>query len=202
MDDKELQIQIKERLEMLSADIQEALLSAKTGENVTTIAKENELSLEQTDRLFLEVFMVMMGIEPLKDFELTISRSLEIPQERAGIIGEHVRYRIFNEIKTSLEEMQIFDEENEDKKEVAYLPQNKTENTIPQAPENNTPPQNLPTGNIDARDQIANKLTGIIKPPPITLPDKKPDVPQTPIPQKPPINVPKYTDDPYREPLE
>lgn len=192
MNDQELQKNIQERFALLPPDIQRTLASKKMGDELDVISKTNGLSEIQSGKLVLEVFLVLLGIEQVSDFETNLSTELGVVPDVANSINTAVGNEIFSPIIDSIKTLQLNKRDEIPQKPVeqngAVLGNIANEAEPEESKEEildaieNPVPANLPTGENT---------------PSIQMPDKKQDAPQSG------LGVPKYGgQDPYREPIE
>ena len=201
--DQETQRQIQERLNSLPLELQQAIDSADVTEKITAIAKKNNLLIDQSESLYTEIFLAMLGVTPLADLSKNVMRNVNVPLSTAVSIDKDVNDQIFLPIREALQKIQTPQEENQDQGDVSGVDReqilNEVENPAP-TPERKVAPIIDPALEIAAKSAtdsfVADKLANPTAPasPEPTFAKATPTI-DTPKPQ------PAYSADPYREPL-
>lgn len=201
---------IKDRLQVIPEDIRTAIKSVDLAGKFEEIANKHGLHIDQNGNLQTETLLVMIGLEPTKDFVDNIHKELEVSMQEAQSIANDVNDQIFKNIRLSLRKMS--EEAGEEYIEIdnnssSIRIQNPTSvNTTP------TPPQ--PPKPVFNRNPVINTN------PVVSNPQTQPAAPvQMPITQKPvetigstplekagrftlenpPIGVPNYTQVPVNK---
>ncbi len=214
---------IQERLKVLPQDIKQAITKTNLANKFANIAEKHGLHIDQNGNLQTETLLVMLGLEPTSDFVENLRQSLDISLNEARSIADDVNKEIFYSIRTSLEKIQLEEEEAEvvkenpiptppapalDPKLVAtpiYIPK-----TVPPTIQPTTVEQagrftieNPPVGTTQYNDKKINKdaVMKKIEDPEIVNPEQLLTTPVVSIPQ---VEVKKveskpYAADPYRE---
>ncbi len=203
--DQETQRQIQERLNSLPLELQQAIDSADVTEKITAIAKKNNLLIDQSESLYTEIFLAMLGVTPLADLSKNVMRNVNVPLSTAVSIDKDVNDQIFLPIREALQKIQAPQEEDRDQGDVSGVDReqilDEIENPVP-TPERKVAPIIDPALEIAARsatdgfvaDKLANPTAAASPEPEPTFAKATPTI-DTPKPQS------TYADDPYREPL-
>lgn len=105
---------IKDRLNQLPEDIQQAITSNDLGSKFDQIAQKNNLHIDQNGNLQTETLLVMLGLENSSDYIDNLQSSLEINRNEAIQISNDVNELILKPIKESLRIMQELHEQIDD----------------------------------------------------------------------------------------
>ncbi len=87
-------------------DIREVLLDDNFGPAIQVIGRENGLKPQQSLEAENIVTNIMLGVEPLNQFNQLLQEKLEIPREKIREITKSIGENIFSQIKESLEKIQ------------------------------------------------------------------------------------------------
>lgn len=112
--DNNIQKIIEERFGQLPVDIQKAIASNDLAQKFTAIANKNSLHIDQNGALQNETLLVMLGIEPAKDYVGNLERELEVSRVQAQSIAEDINKEIFMSIRQSLQKIQAENEAAEE----------------------------------------------------------------------------------------
>lgn len=104
MDDKTTRI-IKEKFDALPESIQEVILSTNYEESLIEIGKKYNLNVGQLGILERETTLVMMGLTPTKDFEVELTRELNVDKMRGSQIVKDINEKVFLKIRDLLKLM-------------------------------------------------------------------------------------------------
>ena len=173
---------IKERIKILPDELKSFVLEEKWREDAEKIGGEFNLDEEKYAALENEIFLVLLCLEPRKDFVENIKKELGMDANDTTWIAEDVEKNIFSKVSDELNAIENQIEENE-KENVG---------------EKETEPQSSGVGG--SFEQIILNQARAMQPaiPPENLPtgeQKQNEPPQT--------AVPDYRgSDPYREPVE
>jgi hypothetical protein len=110
--DIETQNLITKQLDILPQEIKEAIFSVDYPKQLQEVVKRNIILIDQAGKLETETTLVMLGLEPLNDYIINLSRELEISAEKATAIAQDVDELIFKNIRESLRK--INDESSEE----------------------------------------------------------------------------------------
>ena len=196
---------LEQKFNSLPDDLKDAISSTDTGKIVQMIGESHGLMLDQISDLNEEVGYVMLGLTPTKSFTKTISKRLEIDEQKATDITKDINIKIFDKIKESIRKMEEEFEANEENTEQSPIqpptsPASQTISAIEkagdftvekeQAPQSSSPQYN--DSNLN-REQVLKDIED--KPVPLvdhllTTPMKNPE--------KVEVKQP-YSADPYRE---
>ena len=196
--DKNTQQKIKEKFDTLPPDIQQAINDVGLAEKVSVIAKKNNILIDQTSSLYMEIYLALLGLEPLSNFQQNITKNVKVSSGVALTISRDVNDDIFLPIRESLEKIQLPEEDSDATNETVNPDRDQILNDI----ENPTPtaeratPITDPAREIETKaatnDFIANKISNSS----ISTTETT-TIKQTPS----PTVEKKYVADPYREPL-
>ena len=177
MEHKDIQSMIRERFSDLPPKLQEAITSTDVTSKLRELTQKHRLHIDQGQKLENETYMVLLGIEDAEKYEGNLQRELKIPHEEAKKVAQDVAKEIFLSIREALKKTAVPSQE----------PVQKTE----------TYEQHV------AKE--ADSVTPAIPPPPPSVEEKIDKLPHTEEEQKkeaPAKETPRYTTDPYREPIE
>ena len=102
--------QIQARFEQLPKEVKDAITSTDIHDELISIAKKNNLRIDQEGDLIDQVGLVMLGLSPSKEFVKNVSNELNVNAKIASDIAEDINEKIFAKIKKSM--MQIQENEN------------------------------------------------------------------------------------------
>ena len=111
--DQETQQQIKDRYNALPLELQQAIDSADVGNKITEIGKKYSLLIDQENDLYMEIFLAMLGLEPLADLTKNITKNVRVSTATAVTITQDVNKEIFLPIRESLQKIQLPKEDTE-----------------------------------------------------------------------------------------
>ena len=109
---------IKKSYESLPEDIKQAITNTDLGGKFLAIANRHNLHIDQSGSLQNETLLVMLGLEPTKDYVGNLEKELEITEGEARSIAEDINKEIFNSIRASLREIQNGEEIEENQENV------------------------------------------------------------------------------------
>ncbi len=176
---------IKEKFDTLPDDIKKAINEANLPERVEKISKKNDLLIDQTSDLYMEIFLAMLGIEPLADLTKNISKNVAVSAATALAISKDVNTEILLPIRESLEKIQLPQEEDVTDGESSQIPER---DEILRDIENPQPvAERAPI--IDPERELETRAAAE------TFVESKISATKAPAVEK------KYSADPYREPL-
>ena len=176
MKHKDIQSMIRERFSDLPPKLQEAITSTDVTSKLRELTQKHRLHIDQGQKLENETYMVLLGIEDAEKYEGNLQRELKIPHKEAKKVAQDVAKEIFLSIREALKETA----------EPSQEPVRKTE-TYEQRVARET---DSVTSSINTPSSVEEKM------------DKLPDVKEE---QKKEVHAketPRYTTDPYREPIE
>lgn len=107
------QEQMIEFYKNVPSDIRELLLDENFGPAIQLIGRENGLTPLQSLNTEDVVALILLGVEPLKQFSSLLQKKLEIPREEIRKITESIGEEIFSPIKKTLEKMQVAEEKTQ-----------------------------------------------------------------------------------------
>ncbi|MDO8430480.1 MAG: hypothetical protein Q7S72_00610 [Candidatus Taylorbacteria bacterium] len=102
---------IKEILKILPEKIKQAIKNTDLASKFDMIAGKHGLHLDQNNTLQTETLLVMIGLEPTKDFVGNLEKNLEVSRNEALSLVDDINKEIFYSIRETLEEIQSVDEE-------------------------------------------------------------------------------------------
>ncbi len=105
---------IQEAYSRLPKRVQEAITSANLAEKFSTISRKHNLHIDQANALETETFLVMLELEPTKNYLENIERELRLTRDEARSISDDVNESILKDIKDSLKETYAGEEEEVD----------------------------------------------------------------------------------------
>ncbi|MEK7607468.1 MAG: hypothetical protein AAB484_00885 [Patescibacteria group bacterium] len=221
--DQETEKIIKERYQLLPVDTKRALKSIPLSEIMEKIAEENGLHIDQSGDLYTETLLVLLGIEPIENFEKNIKNNLKIDAVVAHVVTQNINDKVSLAIRENLKEMAPTEKEsfenssmlNSDSREnilaeienptPAVHPISIADQTVP-GPAKPREIINVPTTkvsaetntleNVGTRDTVASEFIAGKLTETVSLPSQRINV--TPDSKDGPKN---YTNDPYREPI-
>jgi len=152
------------------ADIRVILLDDNFGPAIQVIGRENGLTPQQSLEAEDVVANIMLGIEPLNQFNQLLQEKLEIPREKVREITKSIGENIFSSVKESLEKMQVAEEKTKVeikiplKQDRLSLGKTMTENNIISAkttltPSTPTPKPVLPSEHLIPIKSVAGAKT-------------------------------------------
>lgn len=97
--------QFAKLLKNLPDELQDALFSAATTENIVNACRRNELSSNLTPRVSDEVGKVLMGITLPKDFQQALQKQVGLKPAVAQNIAQEINRLVFYPVKAQLEEI-------------------------------------------------------------------------------------------------
>jgi len=103
-------------------DIRALLLDNNFGPAMQVIGRESGLTPKQSLEAENVVASIMLGIEPLSQFNQLLQKELEIPNEKVQKITRSVDENIFLPIKESLKKIQTTEEVHESKTKDIFVP--------------------------------------------------------------------------------
>ena len=89
----------------LPFDVKKAIVSGETRQQVQAIADRHHLLYEQVADLETETALVMLGLRPPADFITNVKGALNLPEEKARAIAEHINTEIFRPVRESLKKI-------------------------------------------------------------------------------------------------
>ncbi len=110
--DEETKKIIKERFDALPKNIQDTILSTNYQEALIEFGKKYQLNVEQLGILERETTLVMMGLTSLKDFEVELTRELNIDKVKGNQIVNDINEKVFLKVRESLKTINTPNEEN------------------------------------------------------------------------------------------
>jgi hypothetical protein len=93
---------IKDQLAILPEDVKNAITSVDYQKTLQKITRTNMLLIDQAGKLETETTLVLLGLEPLRDYAGNLSKNLGITKEKAIVIAHDVDELIFKNIRESL----------------------------------------------------------------------------------------------------
>ncbi|MFH0846347.1 MAG: hypothetical protein V1851_03060 [Patescibacteria group bacterium] len=112
---------IKEKFLNVPEDVQEAISSSDTAEQLRLITEEYKLQLDDAEELTKEIGYLILGLKPEKDFIKNIQNTTGLSYEKSKQLSQDINNRIFGHIRESLKKIQsehYEDEENLDEEEI------------------------------------------------------------------------------------
>ncbi len=100
------QQKLENRFNSLPQELKDAISSVEIGELVAKIGDEEGLMLDQSADLMDETGLVMLGITPTEQFVSTLIKKLGIDDKKARMISVKINDKIFNKIRTSIQQIQ------------------------------------------------------------------------------------------------
>jgi len=107
------QEQMIEFYKNVPSDIRELLLDDNFGPAIQLIGRENGLTPIQSLDTEDVVTLVLLGVEPLKQFSSLLQKKLEIPREKIHKITKGIDEEIFSPVKKTLEKLQATEEKTQ-----------------------------------------------------------------------------------------
>lgn len=103
-DEKKQQMmgRMSEQFARLPDDVQDMIMSSDYQTVVTTIAKEEDLTINQLGGLEIQTTLVLLGILDTKDYASTITQELKLAPEKAESVVKKVNEKVFLKIRESL----------------------------------------------------------------------------------------------------
>jgi hypothetical protein len=148
---------IKEKFDSLPESIQELILSSNYQDTLIEIGKKYQLNVEQLGLLEQETTLVMMGLTPTKDFEVELTRELNIDKIKGNQIVTEINEKIFLTIRDLLKLMYTPEGEEPSVEETSEEKEPKT-----------SPDKGRQEGfNLESRDELLEKIENPEKTPPI-----------------------------------
>lgn len=197
----ETQQLINKLFNQLPNDLQNILYQIIKNDQISVILRKYRISTELQDAIKEEIFLILIGINEMSDFELNIKNILEINHEQVIAISREIEKKIFFPVQQSLSELDVFS-------------RHLSNNTY----KNNNENENINSKNLDGIAPINHEKTNEIKDKSIIpqifkkrLPkmngeqttNEKQNIPQENVSRfKPKINNNDSKSDPYREPIE
>ncbi len=97
---------LKEQFEKIPENLQEAILTIDSNEELQEIVEDYDLHIDKSKELMNEISLIMLGLKKSKNFNGNIKKQLNISQERANEITKEVDKEIFVPIRESLRQVQ------------------------------------------------------------------------------------------------
>lgn len=141
---------LKKQIESIPTHLAAFALSEKWNSDLKTIVSNHSLSDDQTTNLENELFIILIGLEPAKDFTRNIAKTLNLDPEKAVLIAEEVNSEIFEEVR---EDLTLIQESLENAPEEAPLQvPSEAEQREQQSPEQPAPPKARPSDGGEAEE--------------------------------------------------
>lgn len=175
MDEKTKKL-VMERFDALPKSVQEVITSSNYQDTLIEIGKQFGLNVEQMGSLELETTLVMMGLNPVKDFEADLTRELNVEKEKGSQIVKDINEKVFLKIRDLLKLMNTPAGEEPDLEETEAPTQSiavETQTTNKDEDENT---QILNTAGIEIVPEKL-EIAGAVKP---TVPSSNPAIPPKP----------------------
>jgi len=102
--DQETTQTIKERFSELPKELRDAITASDLPVRLKNISNNHNLLLDQANILHNEILFVLLGLEPSSEFVPTVSRELQINNEKANLIAKDVNTQIFDSVRSHLME--------------------------------------------------------------------------------------------------
>ena len=205
---------IEEKIKSLPEDLQEAMFSVDIANKVIDVAEKFDLDIDQAGKLSETTSLVMLGFIPTKKFVSELSRRADIDQTKAGLIAQEVNDKIFNDIRTSLQNIQAEEQKQEDEAIARANTLKGIENPTTLAQNTATP---TPVNLLAEYPAIVAGQEAHTVPTPIATPVSAPATAPAPVvksinlldqfmsapvtTKNPQPQAPSTTSDPYREPI-
>jgi hypothetical protein len=103
--DNEFDKNLKEQFEKLPPELQRVVTSDSVPVEIQEIAKNNQLSDEQTKKLESEIYLILLGIEPYENLIENIQKNVGLSLDIAVTIAYSADDSIFKDVKSILENM-------------------------------------------------------------------------------------------------
>jgi hypothetical protein len=94
-----------EQMGKIPEDVRSAILSVDYVEKLQAIYKRQRLLIDQADKLEMETYLVMLGLEPVSNYVANLKKNLGIPLTKAQEIAVDINENIFKPIRESLQKM-------------------------------------------------------------------------------------------------
>ncbi len=197
--DTETQQQIKERLESLPLPIQQAISSADVGNKIISIAKKNNLLMDQVDKLYMEVFLAMLGIESFDNLTNNIEKNVGVMPATALAMEKDINDEILIPIRESMGKTSEYAESGDESSNATPSVErdqilSDIENPKPTTPRAAEPIMD-PSRELESRSAAEDFVAGKLVAPSVSSAET---VTITDAPAEP---KKKYAADPYREPI-
>lgn len=91
--------------EKLPKELQEAIFSEETADNIWNICERNEISEEKISEIAKQVGNVLLGILPPEEFQKILEKEIKLKKEIAKKVFHEIYRFIFAPVKESLAEL-------------------------------------------------------------------------------------------------
>ena len=96
---------LKDQMAILPEDVRNAIISVDYQKALQQVTKNNMLLIDQAGKLETETTLVLLGLEPLKDYAGNLSTNLEISKEKGLVLAHDVDELVFKNIRNSLKKI-------------------------------------------------------------------------------------------------
>lgn len=161
---------IKARFAQLPKVVQQAIAASDIQKNLRGLSSTSSLHIDQWESLEHVVMLTLLGIHPIEELEQHISSDVDVPQEMAHELAEHINNTVFEPIREELErQLEHPDAQAKEVSEVEAVRDqalaNTEEQSTPQAPSTPaiqpaTPPAPTPEVKVTRPTESTNYKPG------------------------------------------